>query len=166
MKKNITGILIILLIVAAVFAVKKCGSSENISSDLLSFDLNVTEMVDFNKLTSQGLPVIVDYGADTCIPCVNMAPVLEKLNKEMAGRVYIKFADVWKYPDINKNIYAKVIPYQVFFDKNGKPYEPSQEVLSYVNFITKTDNGRHTFTMHIGELKENQIRMIIEDMEK
>ncbi|MDT3694107.1 MAG: thioredoxin family protein, partial [Mucispirillum sp.] len=115
MKKNITGILIILLIVAAVFAVKKCGSSENISSDLLSFDLNVTEMVDFNKLTSQGLPVIVDYGADTCIPCVNMAPVLEKLNKEMAGRVYIKFADVWKYPDINKNIYAKVIPYQVFF---------------------------------------------------
>ena len=104
MKKNITGILIILLIVAAVFAVKKCSSSENISSDLLSFDLNVTEIVDFNKLTSQGLPVIVDYGADTCIPCVNMAPVLEKLNKEMAGRVYIKFADVWKYPDINKKI--------------------------------------------------------------
>ena len=155
MKKNITGILIILLIVVAVFAVKKCSSSENISSDLLSFDLNVTEIVDFNKLTSQGLPVIVDYGADTCIPCVNMAPVLEKLNKEMAGRVYIKFADVWKYPDINKN-----------FDKNGKPYEPSQEVLSYVNFITKTDNGRHTFTMHIGELKENQMRLIINDMLK
>lgn len=166
MKKNITGILLVILITAAVFAVKKFNSPENASVDLLSFDLNVTEMVDFSRLTSQGLPVIVDYGADTCIPCVNMAPVLEKLNKEMAGRVYIKFADVWKYPDINKNIYAKVIPYQVFFDKKGKPYEPSKEVLSYVNFITKTENGKHTFTMHIGELKENQMRMIIEDMEK
>lgn len=166
MKKNITGILLVILITAAVFAVKKFNSPENASVDLLSFDLNVTEMVDFSKLTSQGLPVIVDYGADTCIPCVNMAPVLEKLNKEMAGRVYIKFADVWKYPDINKNIYAKVIPYQVFFDKKGKPYEPSKEVLSYVNFITKTENGKHTFTMHIGELKENQMRMIIEDMIK
>lgn len=166
MKKNTTGILLVILITAAVFAVKKFNSPENASVDLLSFDLNVTEMVDFSKLTSQGLPVIVDYGADTCIPCVNMAPVLEKLNKEMAGRVYIKFADVWKYPDINKNIYAKVIPYQVFFDKKGKPYEPSKEVLSYVNFITKTENGKHTFTMHIGELKENQMRMIIEDMEK
>lgn len=166
MKKNITGILLVILITAAVFAVKKFNSPENASVNLLSFDLNVTEMVDFSKLTSQGLPVIVDYGADTCIPCVNMAPVLEKLNKEMAGRVYIKFVDVWKYPDINKNIYAKVIPYQVFFDKKGKPYEPSKEVLSYVNFITKTENGKHTFTMHIGELKENQMRMIIEDMEK
>lgn len=166
MKKNITGILLVILITAAVFAVKKFNSPENASVDLLSFDLNVTEMVDFSKLTSQGLPVIVDYGADSCIPCVNMAPVLEKLNKEMAGRVYIKFADVWKYPDINKNIYAKVIPYQVFFDKKGKPYEPSKEVLSYVNFITKTENGKHTFTMHIGELKENQMRMIIEDMIK
>ena len=85
MKKNITSILIILLIVVAVFAVKKCSSSENISSDLLSFDLNVTEIVDFNKLTSQGLPVIVDYGADTCIPCVNMAPVLEKLNNTLSS---------------------------------------------------------------------------------
>ena len=166
MKINIAGIVIIILIIAAVFALKKCNSIENISADLLSFDLNVTEAVDFDKHASKGLPVIVDYGAEQCIPCKNMAPVLEKLNKEMSGRVYIKFADVWKYPDINKNIYAKIIPYQVFFDKNSKPYEPSMEVLSYVNFITKTDNGKHTFTMHIGELKENQMRMIIKDMEK
>ena len=166
MKKNITGIFLIILTVAVVFTLKNFNTPENSSDDLLSFNLNVTKIVDFNKLTSQGLPVIVDYGADTCIPCVNMAPVLERFNKEMAGRVYIKFADVWKYPDINKNIYAKIIPYQVFFDKNGKPYEPSQKVLSYVNFITKTDNGKHTFTIHIGELKENQMRMIIEDMLK
>lgn len=166
MKKNITGIFLVILIAAAVLTLMNFNSPENSSNDLLSFDLNVTEMVDFNKLTSQRLPVIVDYGADTCIPCISMAPVLEKLNKEMAGRVYIKFADIWKYPDINKNIYARVIPYQVFFDKNSRPYEPSQEVLSYVNFITKTDNGKHTFTIHIGELKENQMRMIIEDMLK
>ena len=76
MKINIAGIVIIILIIAAVFALKKCNSIENISADLLSFDLNVTEAVDFDKLTSKGLPVIVDYGAEQCIPCKNMAPVL------------------------------------------------------------------------------------------
>lgn len=55
MKINIAGIVIIILIIAAVFALKKCNSIENISADLLSFDLNVTEAVDFDKLTSKGL---------------------------------------------------------------------------------------------------------------
>lgn len=166
MKRNIIIIAALILIITTVFIMKNSDNNKNSSDDLLSFNLNISEMVNFDILTSKNIPVIIDYGAKGCEPCDNMAPALEKINKEMAGKVYIKFADIWKYPDINKNIYSKLIPYQIFFDKNGKPYEPSEDVLSYVNFITKTEKGKHTFTMHIGELKENQMRMIIKDMLK
>lgn len=47
-----------------------------------NFDLRETEAIDFEKNASYGIPLIVDYGADTCIPCKEMAPVLEKANEE------------------------------------------------------------------------------------
>lgn len=42
------------------------------------FSLRETVAIDFAALSEYGLPIIVDYGADTCIPCKEMAPVLEK----------------------------------------------------------------------------------------
>ena len=47
-----------------------------------NFGLRETEAIDFEERASYGIPLIVDYGADTCIPCKEMAPVLEKANEE------------------------------------------------------------------------------------
>jgi thioredoxin 1 len=33
------------------------------------------------------LPRLVDLGAGKCIPCKKMAPILEELKKEYAGRI-------------------------------------------------------------------------------
>ena len=44
------------------------------------FSLVVTEAVDFKELAKYELPIIVDYGSDSCIPCKEMAPVLEAMN--------------------------------------------------------------------------------------
>ena len=44
------------------------------------------------------LPRIVDVGADKCIPCIMMAPILEELKKEYAGVLIVEFVDVWKNP--------------------------------------------------------------------
>lgn len=54
------------------------------------FGLRETEAIDFDKMASYGIPMIVDYGADTCIPCKEMAPVLEKANKEFQGMMWYK----------------------------------------------------------------------------
>ncbi len=51
-----------------------------------------------------GFPIIIDFGADSCIPCKEMAPVLKKLNEEWQGKVIVKFVDVWKYPDAADSI--------------------------------------------------------------
>ena len=48
------------------------------------------------------LPRLVDLGADKCIPCKAMAPILKDLKTEYAGRMDVEFIDVWKNPDAGK----------------------------------------------------------------
>src|SRR5512136_711906 len=66
------------------------------------------------------LPRLVDLGADRCIPCKMMAPVLKELKAEYAGRLEVDFIDVWKNPDAGEPYKIKLIPTQIFFDASGK----------------------------------------------
>ena len=66
------------------------------------------------------LPRLVDLGADKCIPCKMMAPVLKELKTEYAGRMEVEFIDVWKNPDAGRPYRIKLIPTQIFFDASGK----------------------------------------------
>jgi thiol-disulfide isomerase/thioredoxin len=66
------------------------------------------------------LPKLVDLGADKCIPCKAMAPILKELKTECTGRLDVEFIDVWKNPDAGKAHKIKLIPTQIFFDASGK----------------------------------------------
>jgi thioredoxin 1 len=66
------------------------------------------------------LPKLVDLGADKCIPCKAMAPILKDLKAEYAGRMDVEFIDVWKDPKPGKTYKIKLIPTQIFFDASGK----------------------------------------------
>jgi thioredoxin 1 len=79
------------------------------------------------------LPRLVDLGADKCIPCKMMAPVLEELKKEYAGRLRVDFIDVWKAPEAGKPYGVEVIPTQIFFDAGGK------ELFRHVGFFGKEE---------------------------
>ena len=68
---------------------------------LADFSLHASS-IDLEKLKSFGLPILIDFGADSCIPCKKMAPVLAELNRKYQGKVIIKFVDVWKYPEAAK----------------------------------------------------------------
>jgi thiol-disulfide isomerase/thioredoxin len=66
------------------------------------------------------VPKLVDLGADKCIPCKAMAPILKDFKTEYAGRMDVEFIDVWKNPDAGKAHKIKLIPTQIFFDASGK----------------------------------------------
>ena len=57
--------------------------------------------IDLDALKEYKLPIIIDFGADSCIPCKKMAPVLKTLNAEMQGKAIIKF-DMYNYKDTGK----------------------------------------------------------------
>jgi thioredoxin 1 len=49
-----------------------------------------------------------------------VAPILEDLKKEYAGRMEVEFIDVWKNPDAGKAYGVEMIPTQIFYDAGGK----------------------------------------------
>ena len=79
------------------------------------------------------LPKLLDLGANKCIPCKMMAPILEELKKEYAGQLTVDFIDVWKDPDAGKPYNIEIIPTQIFFDASGK------ERFRHVGFFAKAD---------------------------
>lgn len=66
----------------------------------------------------------IELGSVRCIPCKKMQPIMEEIKKEYKGQVKVVFYDVrtqegrpyaYKYK-------IKLIPTQVFLDKDGKEY--------------------------------------------
>lgn len=62
------------------------------------------------------LPRMVDFGSDKCVACKKMAPVLEKLRKQYAGRANIEFIDVYEHPSSRQLFNVRLIPTQIFYD--------------------------------------------------
>lgn len=80
-----------------------------------------------------GVPRMVDLGADKCIPCKEMAPILIELKREYAGKATIDFIDVWKNSQAGAPYGVRIIPTQIFFDREGK------EVWRHEGFLSKAD---------------------------
>jgi thioredoxin 1 len=80
-----------------------------------------------------GLPRLLDLGSTICIPCKMMAPILEELKKEYAGRLQVEFIDVMTNPDAAGPYKISLIPTQIFFDASGK------ERFRHEGFIAKGD---------------------------
>ncbi|HAR95525.1 MAG TPA: thioredoxin [Deltaproteobacteria bacterium] len=86
-----------------------------------------------SKPVSRSLPLLVDVGADKCIPCIAMAPILEELKKEYAGVLTVKFIDAWKNPEEAKKYRVRGIPTQIFYNASG------MELRRHFGFISKEE---------------------------
>lgn len=151
---------LIVLAIATIFIIKSASEEKPSKVPDELFGLNATTEIDFAALSQYGLPIIVDYGADSCIPCKQMAPVLKLLNEEMQGKAFIKFVDVWEYGNAANNVPIQIIPTQVLFNADGTPYIPSDFVKMSIGGFKFYDD----FTIHEGGLTEEQMRLILAEM--
>jgi thioredoxin 1 len=85
------------------------------------------------SITDTSLPRLLDLGADKCVPCKLMLPVLEELKKEYAGKLNVEFVDIWKDPEAGKKYAVEMIPTQIFFDPEGR------ELFRHSGFFGKAD---------------------------
>ncbi|MFH1061845.1 MAG: thioredoxin family protein [Candidatus Omnitrophota bacterium] len=77
----------------------------------------------------------VELGSVNCIPCKQMQPIMEEIEKEYTGKVKVVFHDVWteegrKY---GNEYHIRVIPTQVFLDRTGK------EIFRHEGFFPKSE---------------------------
>lgn len=128
MKKNqkglrmaVVGIIAALAVFGAVRSKLFSTQSETGASSLQPVMMNA----------APGKVTMIDLGATECIPCKMMAPIIEELKKEYAGRAEIIFIDVWKNPAEAKRYGIGAIPTQIFFDADGR------EVHRHIGFMDK-----------------------------
>ncbi|MDD5092154.1 MAG: thioredoxin family protein [Candidatus Wallbacteria bacterium] len=69
---------------------------------------------------AEKLPRLLDLGAGSCIPCKMMAPILDKLESDFAGKLDVKFIDVWKNQAEARKYGVQAIPTQIFYDATGR----------------------------------------------
>jgi thioredoxin 1 len=70
------------------------------------------------------LVTFVELGSVRCIPCKMMQPIMKDIEKNYAGQVKVVFHDVWtpEGEPFGNSYKIRVIPTQVFLDKDGKEY--------------------------------------------
>lgn len=85
------------------------------------------------QLPVPGMVTMIDLGAKKCIPCKMMAPIMEKMEKQYAGKAAIVFIDVWEHREQAGRFGIRAIPTQIFYDATGK------EVSRHVGFMSEED---------------------------
>ncbi|MGC6173993.1 thioredoxin family protein [Lacrimispora sp. 38-1] len=186
MKKNknlwvkILIVILALVVVAGIYVYKKAEEdklnnqntaqtdSENAGEESTDGENSLLEIssVDLDEIKSYGLPFVIDFGSDSCIPCKEMAPVLETLHEDFQGKAIVHFVDVWKNTTAANDFPVSVIPTQVFFNADGTPYVPSDELTQEIEFTmySSKDTNEHVFTVHQGGITEEQMRKIFAEM--
>ena len=89
------------------------------------------QAVNLKEIPVKGQVNLIDLGADSCLPCKMMAPIMTKLEKNYKGKAAIIFIDVWKFPDQAKRFGIRAIPTQIFYDKTGK------EIYRHMGFMSE-----------------------------
>jgi thioredoxin 1 len=92
---------------------------------------------DFKKALTEGKPFLVDFGANSCIPCRQMRPTLKEVDKEYAGKTRVLIIDVYKYQDLTTEYKILLIPTLVFFDSKGKEAFRHVGVLEKEKIVSK-----------------------------
>lgn len=87
-------------------------------------------MEEYQTLLGTDKPVLVDFYAKWCGPCVKMKPFLEELEKEYEGIALVKRIDVDVHSELAKQLKVSSLPKLVL-------YKGAKEVWSHNAFMTK-----------------------------
>jgi len=142
--KTATKVLILALLAGAIAGTlmlkgRQAESSAEAETDQTSPDVDArAEAASNDAATAEPaatakIPRLIDLGADQCIPCKMMAPILEELKTEYAGTFEVHFIDVWKNPEAGDGYGVQIIPTQIFFDAAG------EELFRHTGFFAKED---------------------------
>jgi thioredoxin 1 len=120
-----TKLFIITILFLAVYAVRSFVVDYPCNAESFSGKSQATQTT-AGKTEKAGIPLVtfVEIGAAKCIPCKAMQPIMKDVAEEYKGQVKVVFHDVWtpKGREDAEKYNIRMIPTQVFLDKDGKEY--------------------------------------------
>lgn len=67
-----------------------------------------------------GKPAVIEFGANACVSCREMKPVLAALAQSHGDRITVADVDILKERDYIGRYQIRLMPTQVFFDAQGR----------------------------------------------
>ena len=119
---------------AQIITCQNCGAKNRVSIDssrqaicgkckeplvISTSPIIITDSNFANEVGKSQLPVLVDFWATWCPPCKMIAPIIDALAKEMAGKVKIGKLDVDQNPVTANKFRVQSIPTLIIF-KDGE----------------------------------------------
>lgn len=97
-----------------------------------------TQAAESKAIASEALVTFYELGSTTCIPCKQMKPVMEAIEKKFGSQINVVFIDINKEKEKSKEFGIQLIPTQVFHDKDGKEihrhvgFYPEEEITNFL----------------------------------
>jgi thioredoxin 1 len=91
-------------------------------------------------------PVLVDFWAEWCGPCKQIAPALEEISDELAGLVTIAKMDIMENPEVPGRVGVQSIPLMVLY-RNGEPVAqklgaaPKSQLKGWIESVLQADSA-------------------------
>ncbi|HAC21528.1 MAG TPA: thioredoxin [Porphyromonadaceae bacterium] len=125
-KKNYAWILSLFFVTMSIGAFAQNKTNESGKVIKLNKEEFLTKVFNYEKNSQEwkfegNKPAIIDFYADWCGPCRKVAPVLEELAKEYAGKIVIYKVDTEKDKELAQKFGIQSLPSLLFVPMNGKP---------------------------------------------
>ena len=79
--------------------------------------LTINEKSFETEVVNSELPVLIDFWAEWCDPCKEIAPILDEINNEMDDKIKIVKINIDKNPNIPNKYGVQSIPTLIIFKK-------------------------------------------------
>ena len=80
---------------------------------------NITDENFENEVLQSSIPTVVDFWAEWCGPCKQVAPILDEISNEMGGQVVIAKHNIDQEPNMPTKYGVRGIPTMLIF-KDGE----------------------------------------------
>lgn len=121
------------VVAALVAGLAACDGAASRDHSRAGSALSATATSSAPAAAARRVPRLVDVGAGKCIPCKAMAPILDQLRADYAGRMDVVFVDVWKDPVAGEPYRIRMIPTQIFYGADGR------ELARHEGFMSRED---------------------------
>lgn len=125
------------------------------SSDII-FDVTAQDFEQRVMAASMQVPVIVDFWAPWCGPCLQLMPVLEKLVTAQGGKVLLAKVNLDENPELAQALRVQSVP-MVFGFFQGQPVDafaglqPESKINEFINKLMSVQNGAQPDAIDIPE---------------
>jgi len=118
-----------------------CSNSSAVKTEHAAIEVQSTSDKTFEKdVLAAKEPVLVDFYATWCPPCKHMAPIVDEVAGQFAGKAKVLKVDIDQNPMLAQGLGIESIPTLVVF-KDGKPIAANTGAMPKSELVTMLESA-------------------------